>query len=55
MSIRVFIKFNIGGISSYCVMIMIIAYLHHKNLMNEKNTTKILYGLIDFYTKDFKH
>lgn len=34
---------------------MIIAYLHHKGLVEEKDPAIVLYGFLDFMTKELKY
>jgi hypothetical protein len=44
-----------GGISSYSLIIIIIAYMHLKKLTEEKNPAIVFYGFLEFLHSEFKH
>ena len=39
-----------GGLSPYCVMIMLVAFLKHKGMTKENNCGKVLVEFLTFYT-----
>jgi DNA polymerase sigma len=38
----------IGGISSYSLIIVVIAYMHLKKITEEKNPAIVFYGFLEF-------
>ena len=44
-----------GGISSYALIIVVIAYMHAKQLTDEKNASVVFYGFLEFLSKEFQH
>jgi hypothetical protein len=46
---------KVGGISSYSLIIMIIAYMYFKNLTEEKNPAIVFYGFLEFLHSEFNN
>jgi hypothetical protein len=53
MNFLIILIYNLGGISSYCLFIMIIAYLKESNMGFFNDISHILLNFLNFYGNNF--